>query len=274
MSKGWISEKLNARLVLQLAFVVLAAGLLKQYYSAASADDLVWILWPTAQLTQLVTGTRFYFESHAGYMSEDRSFLIAVSCAGVNFLIATFLTLSIGRLWRGGFRPLRWHTFIAFAALSYLVTIVANTVRISSALWLNSSRASFGGFDREEQHRLVGILIYFGFLLLLFVISDRDSKRYEVGRFLLPLSVYYVTALGVPILNGAIWRIEGFWQHAIFVIVTPPVLVATVSIAAQLSRLHRKRKDIAAGSSLLPRHAGTDEVGPSLDVRDAAAIGG
>ncbi len=84
----------------QLVVVVLAALALKFYYSTASADQLRWILAPTTVLVELVSGTSFEFESHAGYLSSDRSFLIATSCAGVNFLITSFLMLALRRLWR------------------------------------------------------------------------------------------------------------------------------------------------------------------------------
>ncbi|HSU24404.1 MAG TPA: hypothetical protein VLI65_00355, partial [Pyrinomonadaceae bacterium] len=52
----------------QLVIVLAAAAALKQFYSTASANDLGWILWPTAHLTEFVTGTRFTFESYSGYM--------------------------------------------------------------------------------------------------------------------------------------------------------------------------------------------------------------
>jgi len=73
--------------------VALAGALaLKLHYSTASADQLRWILAPTAALVELVSGASFEFESRAGYISRERGFLIANSCAGVNFLIAAFLT--------------------------------------------------------------------------------------------------------------------------------------------------------------------------------------
>ena len=86
--------------IAQWVVVLLCALTLKLYYSAASANQLRWILAPTTLFVELVSGVSFEFESHAGYISEDRSFLIAPSCAGVNFLITAFLMLSARKLLR------------------------------------------------------------------------------------------------------------------------------------------------------------------------------
>ncbi|HSD45603.1 MAG TPA: exosortase K, partial [Pyrinomonadaceae bacterium] len=77
----------------QLVLVGLCALALKFYYSTATADELRWILAPTTLFVELLSGERFEFESLAGYMSSDHRFVIAVPCAGVNFLITAFLML-------------------------------------------------------------------------------------------------------------------------------------------------------------------------------------
>ena len=283
-------KELSVRRTAQFLFVVLAAWSLKRYYSAAGADDLLWILWPTAKLTSLVTGTRFYFEAHAGYMSDDRSFLIAAACSGFNFLITAFLLLSLMKLWRGGRVPWRYFCFAGLAA--YASTVVANSVRISIALWLNSARPEVFGLGREELHRLDGILIYFGFLLVLYVLADIrsetgrltddvpirravfDSTVNATKRYLFPLAVYYATTLGIPVLNGAMRQGGEFWKHVVFVIATPIAMIALIAAGAKLSRLYRQRKCVAALSPALPGDLGVDKVGTGLDVSDATAGGG
>ena len=67
----------------KLLAILLGALALKHFYSTASVNELRWILAPTTLLVELVSGRAFNFEMHAGYMSSDRSFLIASSCAGV-----------------------------------------------------------------------------------------------------------------------------------------------------------------------------------------------
>jgi exosortase K len=212
----------------QLALVGLCALALKSYYSTATADELRWILAPTTTLVELLSGKRFEFESYAGYMSSDRTFVIAVPCAGVNFLITSFLMLALRRLWRERFQAINWRYLPLAAVLAYAATLIANTTRIWLALELRARSVQITGLIGNQMHRLEGIVVYFGFLLLLFLLTERleSGKPLRFARVLpFPLVIYYATTLGVPLLNGSFKR-GAFWEHAIFVLVLPLLLVA------------------------------------------------
>jgi exosortase K len=245
----------------QLVVVLLCALTLKLYYSTASANQLRWILAPTTVLVELVSGTPFEFESHAGYISSDRSFVIAASCAGVNFLITSFLMLSLRKLWRDRSRNpsqnqshnpshnVAWRFIPAAALFSYLATIVANTVRISTALRLHRMPLELSWLSPNQLHRFEGIFIYFGFLLLLFMVSEKVSSenasglrshagcpRGDPGLFrqsFFPLLMYYATTLGIPLANGA-YRpgiaATDFWEHSVFVLLTPLLLILPLAM--------------------------------------------
>jgi exosortase K len=229
--------KVNHKLCAQLVAVLLIAWVTKSYYSTASVNQLRWILAPTTFAVELLNGSRFEFESYAGYLSSDRSFVIAASCAGVNFLITAFLLLALRRIWKNG--STSW-TFIPIAAAAaYMATVLANTVRISTALQLRQMPLEMGGLSREQLHRVEGIVVYFGFLLLLFVISERFSDRalHEKSTLwrqcLFPLLLYYATTLAIPLANG-IYRstgaVKGFWEHSLFVLLTPLVFVIPLAV--------------------------------------------
>ena len=218
----------------QLIVVVLCAVVVKLYYSTASVNQLRWILAPTTVLVELFSGSRFEFESHAGYMSSDRTFVIAASCAGVNFLITAFLMLSLRKLWGGGTRDTAWRFIPSAALYAYLATLVANTVRISTALRLDGSSQDAGWLSPKQLHRFEGIFIYFGFLLLLFMVSEKMGSKIRSGsenaaglfrQALCPLLIYYATTLGIPIANGAYRQGADFWEHSLFVLLTPLLLV-------------------------------------------------
>ncbi len=240
----------------QLAVVLLCALALKLYYSNASVNALRWILAPTTALVELVSGTSFEFESHAGYLSGDRGFLIAASCAGVNFLITSFLMLALRSLWKdrshnassGPAQSLAWTFIPATALFAYLATLVANTTRISLALWLQHRPLGNGWLSANQLHRLEGIFVYFGFLLLLFVVSEKLSSRNISGlsphagcrrrklsllrQSLFPLIIYYVTALGIPLANSVYHRriaATDFWEHSLFVLLTPLFFILIVA---------------------------------------------
>jgi exosortase K len=218
--------------IAQCIVVLVCAFTLKLYYSAASANQLRWILAPTTALVELGSGTSFEFESHAGYMSGDRSFLIASSCAGVNFLITAFLMLSLRKLLGDRSKEVPWGFIPTVLVIAYLVTLVANTARITIALRLQKMPAGVGWLSPDQLHRLEGIFVYFGFLLLLFVISEKmDSVKTSglLRQSLFPLLIYYATMLGVPLANGA-WR-QGadFWEHSLFVLLVPILVILPVA---------------------------------------------
>ncbi len=219
--------------IAQCVVILVCAFMLKLHYSAASANQLRWILAPTTALVEFTSGVSFEFESHAGYLSSDRSFLIAGSCAGVNFLITAFLVLSIGHLLRDRSTGTSWVLIPTLFMIAYLVTIVANTARITIAMRLQKIPAGAGWLPPEQLHRLEGILVYFGFLLLLFVISEKMSSEKAAGLFrrsLFPLFAYYAMMLGVPLVNGAWRQGNDFWEHALFVLLIP--LLAILPVAA------------------------------------------
>jgi exosortase K len=218
--------------VAQCVVVLVCAFALKQYYSTASANQLRWILAPTTSCVELISGTSFDFESHAGYISKDRGFLIANSCAGVNFLITAFLMLSVRKLLRDRSQRIAWGFIPAAALIAYLVTLVANTTRIAIALRLQRMPAGVSRLNPYQLHRFEGIFIYFGFLLLLFVVSERMSSENTSGLFrqsVFPLVVYYATTLGIPLANGAYRQGTDFWEHSLFVLLIPLVLILPIA---------------------------------------------
>lgn len=218
--------------------VLFCAVAIKWYYATASVNQLRWILAPTTWLVEFITGSNFEFEAYTGYMSSDRTFVIAASCAGVNFLITSFLMLSLRRLWKDRAKKIAWRFFALVAIAAYLATIIANTVRISSALLLRRMPVEIG-LSPDQLHRFEGIFIYFGFLLLLFLLSEKVSDRSSGTRMdsaawgllrqaFFPLLIYYATTLGIPLANGAYRQGFDFLEHALFVLITPLLLLLPV----------------------------------------------
>src|SRR5215471_11353914 len=227
MSLALMKRRYTWNRITQCLLVLAGAFALKLHYSTASADQLRWILAPTAALVELVSGATFEFESHAGYISRERGFLIANSCAGVNFLIAAFLMLSMRKLLGDRSKEIAWGFIPAAALIAYSATLVANTARITIALLLRQSSVEIGWLNPDQLHRFEGIFIYFGFLLLLFVVSEKMSVEKtsdSLRRSLFPLLVYYAIALGVPLVTGAYRQGTEFWRHALFVLLIPLLL--------------------------------------------------
>ena len=154
--------------VVATGVAVMAAWGLKRHYADAGPDDLLWILSPTAWLVGVMTGATFTFQTGEGYLSREHLFLIEKSCAGVNFMIAAFGMLVYALFHR--IRSARKAAQVLGASLlaSYSAAVVVNAVRIVVAMWLAAHPATWPMFNAADVHRLEGIVVYFGGLVLLY----------------------------------------------------------------------------------------------------------
>lgn len=160
-----------------LAVMAVVAWGLKRHYAGASADDLTWILSPTTQVVSVITGTTFAWQPGEGYFSRDRLFLIERSCAGVNFMVTAFgmLILALVHQVRSGMSAA---AVVGVSLLaSYAATVPINAVRIAIAMWLASHPAALSSFNAADVHRVEGIAVYFGGLVLLYQIVQRVDRR-------------------------------------------------------------------------------------------------
>lgn len=249
------------RFVLQLVSVIVLAAALKFAYSRSSVNELVWVLGPTTSLVEIVTGEEFKFESYAGYMSRDQSFLIADSCSGVNFMIVAFLVLAAIKMRKGWNDTAGWSFLPIAAFVAYGTTLVANTVRIAVAMRQHRMYPDMIWVNPEQMHRFEGIFIYFGFLVLLYLVAENlyDRGYQKVGgslslfkRTLIPLGIYWFVVLGVPLVNGAYRQGKSFWEHTLFVLFTPLLLVLPLIVVGWIIE---KRRAMHSPSTLDPvRH--------------------
>jgi exosortase K len=162
---------------------LLMAYVLKRHYSTATADELAWILRPTASVVAVLTGTDFVAEANTGFVSKNLFYIIAPSCAGLNFLIIV-LCMSIFALSRevasAGKKAL---VFVGCAATAYLFTVLVNAVRILIAIKLHMAGILPEGLTAEQFHRIEGIAVYFSFLCLFFFSLQRlVIRRRHVSR--------------------------------------------------------------------------------------------
>ena len=176
------------------------------------------------------------FESYTGYMSSDHTFVIAVPCAGVNFLITAFLMLALRRLWRERFQSVSWR-FLPIGRCGVCGDVDcehdADCYRAGDA----ERAVEVSGLTENQLHRLEGIVVYFGFLMLLFVVMERRLLMF-------PVVIYYVMTLGVPLVNGAFHR-AGFWEHFGFVLVMPlVVMLPFLMVSSLLDRMTGFYQDV------------------------------
>jgi exosortase K len=154
------------------------AYLVKRHYSSASADELRWILGPTAVLVEAATGAPFAFVPGEGYLSREAYFLIAPACAGLNFLVAAFLAGCVLSARLGGGALRRAGALAGALAFAAVATLAANALRISLALKLHTSRPELFGLDPAGAHRLLGVVIYVACLCGFFALGERALLKW------------------------------------------------------------------------------------------------
>ncbi len=205
-----------------LAAAASAIGLglaLKAFYSTAGADDVLWILAPSAWLARTLGGIDLVYEPGAGYITHTYRLIVGPSCAGINFLVIGFLALYFSFAQRWGSR---WRWLASSLAVAFAAAIVANAVRIvvSAHLWDASFYREWLG--PEEMHRVAGTVIYYGALLGLWTGVDSATHvgRRRARSWIVPFSWYVGISLGVPLAHR--FRAGGtteFREHTLWVLV-------------------------------------------------------
>ena len=156
------------------------AWALKDFYRRAGFDELRWVLAPTVRLVEWSTGSAFELEAHHGYLSRALRFEVVPACAGVNFLIAAFLSLSLGLLGCCQSSPARAALLPASAGAAYAATVLANATRLTIAVRLHEARCALGWLTPERLHCVAGVAVYFLFLSSLFALAARMSGARRV----------------------------------------------------------------------------------------------
>jgi exosortase K len=165
-----------------VAAALLIAWGLKRHYADASADDLSWILTPTARLAGVMTQTKFEMQTGEGYLSRERLFLIEKSCAGVSFAIAAFGMLAFARLQRVGSAASAMRLLGSSLLAGYSATVLVNAVRIAIAMWLAEHPVAPATLTAADVHRIEGIVVYFGGLVMLHELVQRLDRRVLTGH--------------------------------------------------------------------------------------------
>ena len=257
-----VSNKIKIFVVYNGIFYLLALLIafgLKDHYSRAGSGDLVWILGPTAGLIETVSGIQFENEANTGFVSRGYEFIIAPACAGINFLIVSFCMAVFSGIHvvKPTSSKLLW--LAASLMCAYVLTISVNTLRIIASIYSYRADIYVGWMTPARVHRLEGIVIYFFFLYLFYMIIIRAIPRIRQGdrgkkitparcgggqtdnfrwacSGLIPLCWYGLITLGVPLLTGAYeGNVNRFREHS-WTVIGASLSILTVIFLIQLIR--------------------------------------
>ncbi len=191
--------------------IAFAAIGLKYRYGKASVEDLYWLVAPLAHLVELFAGIRFNWEPPAGFVSTSAQVIIAPACSGITFLVVCFCALSLSLVHRRKTHAAKV-AWVALALLAaYAVTLCANTIRIIAAVYLYRVNIYGEWITPDRVHRLVGIAIYLGVLLLVYLATERmtrqhalpfGSRLWEMRAFFPPFAWYILFTIMIPLLTA------------------------------------------------------------------------
>ena len=207
----------------------------KAFYSHAGADELLWVLAPSAWLASVVGGVDLVYEQGAGFISHAHHLVVGPACAGVNFLVICFLCLYFSFAQRFTSRT-RW--FVYSLLIAFAGTVVANGLRIFVSAYLWDADIYGGWMTPERVHRLAGVAIYYTSLLTLyFVVESRVGTR---APRVAPLLWYVGISLGVPLAGRSVaGGTPGLAGHAAWVAGVALMLTLVAALPAALrNRIH------------------------------------
>ena len=182
---------------------------LKRHYSLATADQLNWILAPTATLLAWLTPAHPVYESGVGYADFAHGIIVAPACAGVNFMIMAFGLGALCGLVKIRRISSMWAWLPISLAGAFGYTIIINTARIFLSMVLYKADIYDGWMTIERIHRFAGIGLYLSALWIFFMgcqclmqCCRRSRGAGSPGLPVwLPLCWYMVGAVGVPMAN-------------------------------------------------------------------------
>ena len=152
--------------------LALAWGL-KAFYSRAGFDELRWVLDPTVRLVTALGAGPFEIEAHHGWLSRAHRFEVVPACAGLNFMIAAYLSLCCGLAHHCTRARQRVALLLGGAAAAYSATLLATATRIALAIQLHDAAWTWGPLTPERAHLVVGVVVYSLALLALYTAASR-----------------------------------------------------------------------------------------------------
>lgn len=239
---------------------------MKYHFSEASCESLRWILAPTCWWVRILSGIPFQWIPKIGYTSHSYRFIIAASCSGLQFMLISIAALNFSFLHRMKTKKRTCLWILSSIGFSYLFTIFINGLRILLSIYipffLFDPFALSRWITKERFHSILGIMVYFTSLFLLYQFADgyslslqnqHDADRtspsvlprfQEYRNFIMPLFWYFSIVLGIPVLNRA-YRNDsrGFWEYEIL------ILTVSLSLLLLFVFLHKMQKELKGKKS-------------------------
>lgn len=183
------------------AGVVVAVLLFKHGYAQADAAQLQWLLYPLAMLLNAVTSLHFAPLPNGEWWDATHHLVIVKACAGGNFLLVSWL----GYVWQ--WRQRHWGVVVASAgAAAWGTALVANALRVLCIAYMEEGLIQASGLSATDGHRLIGIAVYFGMLVVQLA-----------GALPVAVLIYLGITVLLPLLRAGVLGVDAVgWHHVVW----------------------------------------------------------
>ncbi|MDO9265260.1 MAG: exosortase K [Desulfosalsimonadaceae bacterium] len=236
MMRLWCEQAVPIREMVPYMMAATVAVGLKDQFSRAESNDLIWILRPTAGLVEWISGLSFIYDPCTGFVNMNHGIAIAPACSGVNFLIIAYIMSFFS--FAGHYHGMgRWLWLVITLSCAYFLTIAVNSTRIALSIESITHGVHLGWLTPERIHRVEGVVVYFFFLSLYYLGMKGLTKLHDAWKGksggsgqgmtraafigMGPLVWYLLVALVVPVLTGNYQKQRGlFVEHGVVVVVS------------------------------------------------------
>lgn len=172
-----MGENKNLPHYLLIFFIIIV---LKLKFATAQTDDLIFILYPLSTLVDYLTGLSSSYVSNHGFLYHSLDIIIDKSCSGYNYWMISFGMLAVLSMhyFETSRQKLMVVLFCFIGAFFFMITV--NAFRIYALILIHDFPIS----GTNLVHEGMGILMYFTFLLILYIIVENLlKKRYRYEEF-------------------------------------------------------------------------------------------
>lgn len=154
---------------------------LKLFFKNANPQELLFLLKPVSYLLELTTGHKNCYIHDQGFYFQSLNIIVSKACSGFTFLLLSMvLTICLLLKYCGNCKEF-FKKLVIGLLFSYLLTILVNTTRILSLIWLSKERTFSSGINTTYSHEMLGALIYLSYLTGAYLTANNllIKKRYE-----------------------------------------------------------------------------------------------
>lgn len=154
-------------------FTIILFIIFKFAFTFADNDNLTFLLRPTNNFVELLTGSQSVYHSDNGYFHDELNILIDKSCSGFNFWLLSFLMLTFLALKHFDKHIYKALVIPTMLILAYFLTLFVNSSRIFTSIIIQNQTNHLLNNGQHIIHEAIGVITNLSFLILAYFITEK-----------------------------------------------------------------------------------------------------